>query len=105
MGLTVYIIRCSDASLYTGLTNDLDRRLAEHQEGLNPDSYTFSRRPVRLLFAETFQDYRLAHEWEQRLKGWSRNKKWALVNGNWLHLKAFAECQNDSHHSNKKSKK
>ncbi|MDR9373445.1 MAG: GIY-YIG nuclease family protein [Schleiferiaceae bacterium] len=101
MGLTLYILECSDASLYTGVTNDLERRFAEHQEGLNPDAYTYSKRPVRLLFAETFQDYNLAHEWEKRIKGWSKKKKWALIKGEWKSLKLFSECQNDSHHKNK----
>jgi len=101
MGLTLYILECSDASLYTGVTNNLDRRFAEHLEGLNPDAYTYPRRPVRLLFAETFQDYKQAHEWEKRIKGWSKKKKWALINGHWKSLKLFSECQNDSHFKNK----
>jgi len=43
--LYVYILKCSDDSYYTGLTNDLDRRIVEHDEGLIPDCYTWRRRP------------------------------------------------------------
>lgn len=52
----VYILKCADSSYYTGITSDLDRRLAEHKGGHHPDSYTFSRRPVELVYAAYFLD-------------------------------------------------
>lgn len=52
----VYILRCSDNSYYTGITNDLTRRLIEHNSGVNPKSYTFKRRPLELCFHQEFEE-------------------------------------------------
>jgi putative endonuclease len=52
----VYILQCSDGSFYTGITNDIERRLIEHESGENKNSYTFKRRPVTLVFNEVFND-------------------------------------------------
>lgn len=101
MSLWVYILHCSDKTLYTGITNNLDRRFGEHQFGINPDAYTFTRRPVKLLFAEQFIDYKLAYDWEKRLKGWSAKKKWALIEDNWERVRQLAVCKNESHFLNK----
>jgi len=46
----VYILLCSDSSYYTGVTNNLDRRLYEHEASFDPKSYTFKRRPLKLVF-------------------------------------------------------
>lgn len=96
----VYILECSDGSFYTGVTNDVDRRLREHQEGLNSTCYTFKRRPVELVFYTTFNDVDQAIAFEKQVKGWSRKKKIALINGNWTKLKRLAECKNKSHSKN-----
>lgn len=104
MSLWVYILECSDHTLYTGITNNLDRRFEEHQAGINPDSYTATRRPVSLLFAEEFSDYKLAYEWERKLKGWSGQKKRALIEENWDKLKKLAECRNKTHWLNNPKK-
>ena len=50
----VYILECSDQSYYTGVTNEVERRVAEHQYGLNLKCYTYKRRPVTLKFVEQF---------------------------------------------------
>lgn len=50
----VYILLCSDGLTYTGITNDLSRRLEEHQKSLKPKSFTFKRRPVELIFHQEF---------------------------------------------------
>ena len=92
--LYVYILKCADGSYYTGVTNDADRRLVQHQEGTDPDSYTYLRRPVELVFAEMFTDYKLAIAWEKRIKTWSRKKKEALIAGNWDRLKELSKCRN-----------
>ena len=77
----VYIIKCSDKSYYVGITNNLERRLYEHNEGFDPYSYTYSRRPVNLVFEQSFHDVDNAILYEKKIKGWSRAKKEALIEG------------------------
>ncbi|MEZ4722563.1 MAG: GIY-YIG nuclease family protein [Flavobacteriales bacterium] len=77
----VYILKCSDGSYYTGVTNDMERRLNEHESRLNPDSYTASRLPLTLAFVERVSDPNQAIAIEKQIKGWSRKKKEALING------------------------
>jgi len=78
-----YSLLCSNNFYYTGITNDMDRRLYEHENGLNPESYTHKRRPVKLVFCERFVDVNQAIAFEKQIKGWSRKKKEAVINGNW----------------------
>ncbi|MCW3102071.1 MAG: hypothetical protein JWO09_511 [Bacteroidetes bacterium] len=75
----VYILRCSDGSYYTGVTNDLEERFEQHSQGIHPDSYTFSRRPLELVFYEMFNSPLAAIAFEKKLKKWSRQKKEALI--------------------------
>jgi putative endonuclease len=91
-------LECSDKSYYTGITNDPIRRLEEHNSGVNKNSYTSSRLPVRMIYLEKFSDYNLAINWEKRIKNWSRKKKQALINEKWDQLKIEAECQNSTSH-------
>ena len=79
----VYILKCSDNSYYTGITNDLSRRVNEHNDGINPSCYTYTRRPVKLVFSSEFTDVTLAILFEKQVKGWSRKKKEAMINGEW----------------------
>jgi putative endonuclease len=79
----VYMLLCADGSYYIGVTNDLERRLWEHQHGLDPDSYTHERRPVTLAYSADFRDIDQAIAWEKHIKGWSRAKKRALAENNW----------------------
>lgn len=78
----VYILRCADRSYYTGHTDDLDLRIAQHQSGAFP-GYTHGRRPVELVFSETFQTRDEALNRERQLKDWSVKKKEALIRGDW----------------------
>ena len=87
----VYIVKCSDNSYYTGFTNDLDRRLGEHQSGKNKDSYTFDKRPVQLMWFETFNDVLNAIAIEKQIKGWSRRKKEALIAQDWDKLVLYSK--------------
>ena len=87
----VYIVKCSDNSYYTGLTNDLDRRLGEHQSGKNKDSYTFDKRPIQLMWFETFNDVLNAIAIEKQIKGWSRRKKEALIAQDWDKLVLYSK--------------
>lgn len=77
----VYILKCSDESYYTGVTNNLEKRVNEHQSGIIK-GYTSSRLPVKLVFSETFSDINQAIRFEKQVKGWSRKKKEALINRN-----------------------
>jgi putative endonuclease len=79
----VYILLCNDNSYYTGVTNDLERRLYEDENGLDPGSYTCKRRPVKLVFNELFDDIKQAIAFEKQIKGWNRVKKEAIINGDW----------------------
>lgn len=87
----VYIVKCSDGSYYTGMTNSIDRRLVEHNLGKNPDSYTFSRRPIVLVWFESFSDPTQAIMIEKKIKGWSRRKKEALINEDWDKLVQYSK--------------
>jgi putative endonuclease len=79
----VYILLCSDNSYYTGVTNDMERRLYEHESGWNPKAYTHKKRPVNLVFCERFTDINQAIAFEKQVKDWKRLKKEALINDNW----------------------
>jgi len=83
------VLRCADGSYYAGHTDDLDRRLSEHQLGLC-GGYTASRRPVTLAYAAEFGDRDSAFRFERRIKGWSRAKKEALFVGDWDSISALA---------------
>ncbi|MBA5628941.1 GIY-YIG nuclease family protein [Moheibacter lacus] len=96
----VYILKCKDGTYYTGMTNNLERRLNEHNSGLNKECYTFNRRPVELVFHESFMDVNQAIFFEKKIKKWSKAKKEAIINGNWNELKTLSECQNNSHSKN-----
>ena len=79
----VYIVLCSDASYYIGITNDVERRVAEHNLGTDRHCYTFARRPVSLTYATEFPTPDEAIRFEKQIKGWSRKKKAALIAGDW----------------------
>ena len=96
--LYVYIVRCADKSYYTGVTNNFEKRIGEHNEGINPKSYTFKRRPVELVFVEMIQVYQQAIAFEKQIKGWSRQKKEALIEQTWDKIKELAICKNNTSH-------
>ena len=81
----VYILRCSDNSLYTGHTDDLEKRLSEHQSSHNP-CYTSSRLPVDLVFHTAFGSREEAITAERQIKGWSRAKKQALIENDFIRI-------------------
>lgn len=86
----VYILKCSDGSYYTGITNDLDKRFREHQNGEVVKCYTHSRRPLELVYYEKYGDVRNAIAREKQIKRWSRSKKEALINDNIHQLKLLS---------------
>jgi putative endonuclease len=100
MKYSVYILKCSDGSFYTGVTNNLEERLNQHKSGLNESCYTFKRRPLELVFKEDFQDILLSIEKEKQIKGWTRKKKIALIEKNFDRLPILSQCENTTSHKN-----
>ena len=76
-----YILECADRTLYTGCTNDLEKRLKEHNESKWGAHYTKLRRPVVLKFLEEFNALKAARRRESEIKGWRRKKKLLLIEG------------------------
>lgn len=97
----VYIILCKDGSFYTGLTDDLIKRFEEHVNGMYETCYTFKKRPLVLKYYETIPFLKDAAERELQLKGWSKAKKEALIQGNFHKLQLLSQCNNFSHHKYK----
>lgn len=90
MSFHAYLLRCADGSFYAGHTDDLERRIAQHDAGTMP-CYTLSRRPVTLVWHERFGTREEALAAERRIKGWSRAKKEALIAGDWARVSALAK--------------
>ncbi|MCB0399126.1 MAG: GIY-YIG nuclease family protein [Winogradskyella sp.] len=93
----VYILECSDGSYYTGSTIDIEKRVAEHNDGKGAN-HTKKRLPVELKYIEEFQRIDDAFYREKQIQGWSRAKKEALIKKQLRELKNLAECKNDSHY-------
>lgn len=74
-----YIVRCSDGSLYCGQTNNLERRIKEHNESLKGAKYTRSKKPVKLVYSEEYPDIQSAMKREYEVKKWPKAKKEDLV--------------------------
>lgn len=98
----VYIVKCSDNSYYTGITNNLDRRLYEHNTSDDDFNYTFSRGPVVLVYYELFNDVKQVIAFEKKITGWTRKKKEALIENKWSKLPELSICKNTSSHLNYK---
>jgi predicted GIY-YIG superfamily endonuclease len=90
----VYIVQCSDGYYYTGVTNNLERRLNEHNSGL-VDGFTSKRLPVQLVYSQSFQFIEEAIISEKKLKGWSRKKKEALIKSDFEKLKQLSKSNNN----------
>ena len=95
----VYILQCSDDSYYTGSTNNLGIRLAQHQNGEGAN-YTKKRLPVKLVFSQEYERVDDAFYIEKQVQGWNRKKKQALISGNFEMLPELAKCLNETHFSN-----
>ena len=95
----MYILRCSNGTYYTGSTKYLEHRLQQHQNGEGAN-FTRKHLPVELVYYEEFQRIDEAFYREKQVQGWSRNKKEALINGEFGKLLKLAECKNKSHFKN-----
>jgi putative endonuclease len=74
----VYILKCKDATLYTGITTDLKRRIAEHNSSDLGAKYTRARRPVKLVWSKKFKTRSSAARMEYKIKQLSREEKLKL---------------------------
>ena len=74
----LYLLQCADGSFYSEVTEDFEKSISEHIEGINPESYTFSRRPVRLVFFEKINNPGNELEME-RLMAITRKRKLELL--------------------------
>jgi putative endonuclease len=90
-GIYVYILRCSDGSYYVGSAtgHDVSARVDQHNAGAHP-GYTFSRRPVVLVWSEYFDRITDGIAAERQIKGWSRAKKEALTRSDWTSVSQLA---------------
>ena len=86
----VYIPLCSDGSYYVGHTEDLWQRIRDHNDGLGA-KFTFKRRPVRLAYSEPHDTEEKTVQRERQLKGWSRAKKKALIDGDLSRLRRLSK--------------
>ena len=95
MQFWTYLLRCADGSYYVGHTDDLDLRLAKHQDGTF-GGYTSTRRPIALVYSEGFDCRDDAFHRERQIKGWSRAKKEALAREDWEELRRLAKTAHPS---------
>ena len=97
----VYMLKCADGFIYVGFTNNIERRIIEHEKGLNKNCFTFERRPLELIFYQDFNDVEQAIYFEKKIKKWSRKKKQALADGDYEMLEILSESRNATHHKYK----
>jgi predicted GIY-YIG superfamily endonuclease len=95
MQFWMYVLTCADDSYYVGHIDDLEKRLAAHQDG-SFRGYTLSRRPVALVYAEIFESRDDAFRRERQVKGWSRAKKAALAREDWEAVRRLARSAQSS---------
>ena len=99
----VYMLRCSDDSYYIGLTSDLSKRISEHESGVLSSAYTYSRRPVQLVWAGEFPTHEEAFAFERQIKGWSRAKKIALIDWDWDKIHQIVKDERKRRESKKRN--
>jgi putative endonuclease len=79
MSFFLYIVECADGTLYTGCTNDLERRVLQHNTSPKGAKYTRTRRPVTLIYSEPFATRGEALSREARVTSWKRSEKLSLI--------------------------
>ena len=93
MSYYLYILQCTNGSLYTGITNNLERRFNEHFSGKGC-KYTIANPAIEVRYTEEFKTRSEAAKREAQIKGWTRTKKLALINGHKGILKGTSRCKN-----------
>ena len=76
----LYVVHCSDGTLYTGVTTDIGRRIHEHNTGSRGAKYTKTRRPVRLIYRVGFENRSIAQRAEHKFKKLTRKQKNEVIN-------------------------
>ncbi|NIJ16635.1 GIY-YIG nuclease family protein [Sphingobium vermicomposti] len=94
MPFWTYMLHCADRSFYTGHTDDLQTRIAQHEAGATP-GYTENRRPLKLVWSQQFGTRMEALEAERQIKGWSRAKKLALIREDWKLISMLARSNKE----------
>ncbi len=89
MSFWTYILHCRGGAFYVGQTDDLERRIGEHETGAIK-GFTSHRLPVKLVWSQAFETRYEAKVAERQLKGWSRAKKMALIRGDWARISILA---------------
>ncbi len=97
MSYIVYILECADGSFYTNHTQDLNARLDRIGEAEDTRCYTYKRLPVKLVYKDKFTSEDEAKKSERRIKAWSREKKLALINGDWDKITKLAKPKPSVH--------
>lgn len=85
-----YMLHCRGGAFYVGHTDDLERRLAQHETGAIK-GFTSDRLPVKLVWSQEFSTRHEAKQSERQLKGWNRAKKMALIRGDWIGISRLAK--------------
>jgi putative endonuclease len=92
MSFWAYMLHCNAGRLYVGHTDDLERRIGEHESG-SIKGFTASYLPVKLIWSQEFSTRYEALTAERQIKGWSRAKKFALVRGDWVQISLLAKSK------------
>ena len=85
----MYMLECSDGSYYIGHTDDIEKRISEHEQG-QVSGYTKTRLPIKVVYVQDFMTRDEAINAEQQIKGWSRKKKEALITSDWETIKKLS---------------
>ncbi|KXU33692.1 hypothetical protein A0J57_01675 [Sphingobium sp. 22B] len=94
MPFWTYMLHCADRSFYTGHTDNLETRIAQHEAGAIP-GHTQNRRPIKLVWSQEFGTRMEALEAERQIKGWSRAKKLALIREDWKLISTLARSNQE----------
>lgn len=78
----IYILQCSDGTYYTGHTDNIEKRITEHENNIY-ECYTSTRLPIKLVYLESFASRAEALEAERKIKKWGKRKKDALISNGW----------------------
>jgi predicted GIY-YIG superfamily endonuclease len=90
----IYILKCDDNSYYVGHTDDLEKRISEHESNTY-DCYTSTRLPAKVVYTQCFATRGEALDSERQIKKWSRKKKEALIEQNWSEISLLAKKKFD----------